>query len=75
MLAVSEEEVSRMLTAQVAGVNQALLSVRCMLSTGHRVVFDSEGSYILDKTSGEMMKTRDDGRMCLLKLWVKKGGF
>ena len=41
MLVVSEEEVSRQLTAQVADVNQALLSVCRMMSTGHRVVFDS----------------------------------
>ena len=60
LLAMSEEEVMRHVTAQVADVNQALLSVRRMMSTGHQVVFDSEGSYILDKVTGECMNMRDD---------------
>ena len=60
------------MTAQVTDVNQALLSVR---SNNHRVVFDSDGSYIEHKTTGECMSMRDDGKMFLLKLWVKNTGF
>ena len=59
----------------VADVSQTLLSVRRMMDSGHRVVFDSDGSYIEDKESGEWMGMRDDGRMFLLKLWLRKGGF
>ena len=51
------------------------IRVRKMMSSGHRVVFDSDGSYIEDKTTGEFMDMRDDGSMFLLKLWVQKGGF
>ena len=36
-MAVSEEEVQRMITAQVADVNQALLSVRKMMRIRVRV--------------------------------------
>ena len=63
------------MTAQVTDVNQALLSVRKMMSNNHRVVFDSAGSYIEHKQTGECMSMRDDGKMFLLKLWVKNTGF
>ena len=72
---VSENNVIRKITSQVTDVNQALLSVRKMMRSGHRVVFDSDGSFIEDKESGEWMDMRDDGRMFLLKLWVHKAGF
>ena len=65
----------RSITAQVADVNTALLSVRKMIKAGHRVVFDDEGSYIEDKESGEWMELRDNGTMFILKLWCKKEGF
>ena len=74
-MAVSENEVARKLTSQVADVNQALLSIREMLASGYRVVFDSDGCYIQDKETSESMSMRDDGSMYLLKLYCKKGGF
>ena len=74
-VAVTEDNVVRKITSQVTSVNQALLSVRRMMGNGHKVVFDSEGSYIEDKASGEWMPMRDDGRMFLLKLWVNNEGF
>ena len=74
-IAVSENNVARKLTSQVADVNQALLSVREMMQSGHRITFDSDGSFIEDKASGEWMDMRDDGSMFLLKLWLQKGGF
>ena len=63
------------MTAQVTDVNQALLSVRKMMNNNHRVVFDSDGSYIEHKTTCECMTMRDDGKMFLLKLWVTNTGF
>ena len=74
----SEEEVARSLVTQVTEVNQALLSVRKMVASGHRVVFDADdtgGSYIEHKTTGERMAMKDDGKMYLLKLWVQNPGF
>ena len=73
-VAVAENSIMRKLTAQVADVNQPLLAVRGMTKTGHRVVFDDEGSYILDKSSGEWMPMVDDGKMFNLKLWVCREG-
>ena len=71
--AVSENEITRQLTAQGCDVNQPLLSVRKMMQAGNRIVFDSDGSYIEDTESGEWMSMRDDGRMFFLKLWCKRG--
>ena len=71
----SEEEVERSLTTQVTDVNQALLSARKMMQNNHRIVFDSDGSYIEHEKTGECMSMRDDGKMFLLKLWVRNQGF
>ena len=45
------------------------------MQSGHRVVFDNEGSYIKDKETGEVMNLKDTGTMHTLKLWVKRKGF
>ena len=50
---VSNEGISRKLTAQVCEVNKGLLSVSKMTNGGSRVVFDSDGSYIEDKNTRE----------------------
>ena len=71
---ITDEEIPRKQTAQVADVNTPLLSVRKMMQSGHRVVFDNEGSYIEDKETGEVMNLKDNGTMHTLKLWVKRGG-
>ena len=75
-LGVSEEEVTRGITAQVCEVNKALLSVSKVVKAGNRVVFDdSEGSYIEDKATKEKMWLREEGGMYMLRLWVKKESF
>ena len=74
-VAASEEGVTRRLTSQVAGVSGGLLAVRGMVSTGHRVVFDSDGHYIEDKETGESMAIEDDGKMYNLDLWCRKESF
>ena len=74
-IGVTNEEVARGMTAQVADVSTPLLSVRKMLQSGHRVVFDFAGSYIEDKETGEIMHLQDKGSMHYLKMWVKRRGF
>ena len=71
-IAATENGVLRRMTAQVCEVNKPLLSVKRILQAGNRVVFDPEGSYIEDKSSGEIMHLREEGGMFLLKLWAKK---
>ena len=70
---ISEEGVSRGMTAQVCDVNKALLSVAKITGNGNKVVFDSEGSYIENKTSGEKMWLKEENGMFMLRMWVKKG--
>ena len=50
---------TRHITAQVCEVNKALLSVKRMMSVGNGVAFDTEGSYIEDKSTREMMWMRE----------------
>ena len=67
----SSEGIARTITAQVCDVNKALLSVRKVMAAGNKVVFDAEGSYIEDKSTGEKMWMEDNRGMFILKLWVK----
>ena len=69
----TQEGVSRLYTAQVCDVNKCLLSVSKVVGAGNKVVFDSEGSYIEDKTTGEWMTLSDQHGMYMLKVWTKRG--
>ena len=74
-MGVAEDGEARGLTAQVCDVNKALLSVRKMVATGHRVVFEPQGAYIEDPASGRRMGLRENGGVCILKLWVQRPDF
>ena len=52
--AVSQEGVTRSITAQVCAVNKALMSVKKVMRAGNRVVFDEEETYIEDKVTGDL---------------------
>ena len=43
------------------------------MKAGSRIVFDSDGSYIEDKETGECMYLEEKGGMYMLKMWTKKG--
>ena len=58
--------------AQVCDVNKGLLSVSRVIHNGSRVVFDSDGSYIEDKTNGEVINLVERNGMFMMKLWAKK---
>ena len=58
--------------AQVTDVNKGLLSVQKLVKSGHRVVFDPNGSYIEDTNNGEYMEMKEVGGMYMLKIWVQK---
>ena len=63
--AYTDSGLLRRLTAQVTEVNKALLSVSRMVQAGNTVVFDSEGSYIEHKSSGEWMPLQEKGESTL----------
>ena len=60
------------LKADVTEVNKALLSVSRMVSAGNRVVFDSDGSYIEHKASGDWTPLEEKRRIYILKVWIPR---
>ena len=58
--AVSQEGVTRSITAQVCAVSKALMRVR---RAGNRVVFDEEGTYIRGQGHWRKIWATDDGGM------------
>ena len=68
----TKESIARRITAQVADVNKALLSVSKITKAGNRVVFDEDGSYIEDKVTGQKMWMEHEGGMYTLKMWVRR---
>ena len=55
---------------QDAPVSKPLGSVKRMCSSGHRVVFDDEGSYIQNKATGELNWLREENGNYILDVWV-----
>ena len=68
---VTEEGILKNIAAQVIDVNKPLLSVSKEVAAGNRVVFDKDGSYIEDLTTGDKVWFKNVGRMYMLKLFVK----
>ena len=66
---------------QVADVSKALCSVASIVRAGHRVVFDSDHSYILHKGTGETIKLRLENGVYVLDAmvapvkWARQQGF
>ena len=72
---VTEEGISRRLTAQVCEVNQGLLSVSKVTRGGSRVVFDTDGSYIEDRATNERMYLTEKNGMYMLLMWTRRSDF
>ena len=62
---------SRKLNVQCADVQTGLLSVAQMVDSGNMVVFDKEGSYILDKLTGNRDYFVRTGNVFHLRLWAR----
>ena len=58
------------MTFQVAPVAKPLGSVQRICAAGHAVVFDSEGSYIINKQTGELNWLLNDNGNFMLDVWV-----
>ena len=69
---MTDEGAIKKMVVQVCDVNQGLLSVSKATAAGNRVVFDLDGSYIENKTSGERTWLKEKGGMYALRLWVKR---
>ena len=60
----------RSMTFQAAPVSRALGSVKRMMTSGHRVVFDNDGCYIQHKTSGEINWLREENGNFMMDMWI-----
>ena len=60
------------LNAQVTEVNKALLSVARLVNVGNRVVFEKDGSYIENTSSGEWIPLEEKNGNYILRLWAHK---
>ena len=68
----TEDGAANGMIAQVCAVNETLLSVSRLTKRGNRVVFDDDGSYVENKTTGQRTWMTQDGGMYTLKMWVSK---
>jgi len=56
--------------SQIADVSKPLQSVRAMMQSNHQVIFDDEGSYSINKQTGEINKIEDDGINFKMIQWI-----
>ena len=64
----------RSMTFQAAPVDRALGSVKRMCQSGHRVVFGEEGSYVMNKHTGEINALREEDGNYVMDTWVMPWG-
>ena len=58
------------MTFQAAPVAKPLGSFKRIFQAGHCVVFDEDGSYILNKIAGELNWLREDNGNYMLDVWI-----
>jgi hypothetical protein len=51
-------------------VTKPLQSVRALLASDHTVVFDGSGSFVYNKTTGEVNNLVDDNINFMMKQWI-----
>ena len=64
------EGTARSMILKAAPVTKPLGSVKKICAAGHVVVFDDEGSYIMNKRTGEMNWLREEDGNYMLDAWV-----
>ena len=67
---LTQEGSLRSMTFQAAPVDRALGSVKRMCRSGHMVVFDDDGSYVLNKSTGEINWLREEHGNYMLDTWI-----
>ena len=67
---ITREGSMRSMTLQDAPVDRPLGSVRRMCQAGYRVVFDSDGSYVLNNATKEVKWLREENGNYMLDMWV-----
>ena len=72
---ITREGSTRSMTLQAAPVDRPLGSVKRMCQAGHKVVFDSDGSYVLNKTTMGVNWLREESGNFMLDMWVMPGSW
>ena len=67
---IMREGTARGMLMRAAPVSKPLASVKKICQAGHAVIFDEEGSFIINKTTGEMNWMREDDGNYMLDAWV-----
>ena len=67
---ITREGTSRGMLFKGAPVSKPLASVKRICAAGHVVIFDDEGSFILNKRTGEMNAMREDSGNYMLDSYV-----
>ena len=67
---MTREGTCRSMKVTAAPVTKSLASVKKICQAGNRVVFDEEGSYILNKITGEVNLLREGEGNYMLDMWV-----
>ena len=67
---ITRERTLRGMTFQGAPVSKPLASVKKISQAGHMVIFDEEGSFIYDKTSGEVNMLREGSGDYMMDIWI-----
>ena len=70
LLLATEEGSMRAMTFQAAPVAKPLGSVKRICQAGHYVIFDEDGSYIMNKATGELNWLREQNGNYMLDVWV-----
>ena len=70
---LTQEGSLRSMRFQACPVAKALGSVKRMCSSGHRVVFDDDGSFMLNKMTGELNWFREEDGNYMLDTWIPLG--
>ena len=68
---MTREGTFRSMKVQAAPVTKPLASVMRIVQAGHTVTFDSEGSYIYNKITGEINALREEDGNYMLDIWVR----
>ena len=70
LLMATEEGSMRAMTFQAAPVAKPLGSVKRICQAGHYIIFDEEGSYIMNKVTGELNWLREQNGNYMLDVWI-----
>ena len=71
---LTENGAARMATFQAAPVRKPLMAVSASCDAGQMVLFDNDGSYLIERESPEGREIRRLARQCIAKIALERKG-